>query len=254
MEKDSTWARSAPSPTNWPRDAWNPPLTLVVFVGAIVVVFLGQFAYLIYAVRAGLVDPAHLMSAPVTQLLLLQFAGTLPVAFYFLGLVPRLAKTSLRDLGFRLPGLGDLAYAIAGAIAMVVVVDIFGDLIATLLHRHDTETAIALMHQIKSPLETFLFVFLACAFAPFYEELSFRAFVFNALSRNPLRALARGRQRFDHSHGRHSAGLRGHGPRLRVREDEKLLGERVDARYVQFDRHRGVLRLSPAVGARCASR
>ena len=72
---------------------------------------------------------------------------------------------------------------IVGALAMFVLVDGSGSLIATLLHRHDTEQAIALLKDMKTLGERTFFFLLACAFAPFYEELAFRAFVFNALTR-----------------------------------------------------------------------
>jgi len=40
-----------------------------------------------------------------------------------------------------------------------------------------------LLHQMKTPFQQLLFFSLACVFAPFYEELTFRVFIFNALSR-----------------------------------------------------------------------
>lgn len=183
MQNNSTWARSVPSPIDWPRDAWNPWFTGLVFGGAIVVFVLAQTAYLVVAVDVHAIDPHRITELPVGQNLLLQFVSWGSVAAYFLLVIPYGLHVPLSALGFRAPSSRDLGIAVAGAFAMVIVVNGAGTLATELSHRHDTEAAITLLHQLRTPLDRTAFVLLACVVAPFCEELTFRAFLFNALSR-----------------------------------------------------------------------
>jgi len=182
VRNNSTWAPSAPSPINWPREAWNPWFTVLAFVGAVVVFVVAQTAYVVAAVALHAIDLRH-PTIPGGQMLWLQLFTWLPVTVYLLFVTPLVAKTSLRGLGFRAPSARDIGIAVIGAFAMVVLVNGAGTIASEMLHRRDTETAIALLHQLKTPFEKVVFVLLACVFAPFYEELTFRVFVFNSLSR-----------------------------------------------------------------------
>jgi membrane protease YdiL (CAAX protease family) len=170
-------------PTNWPHEAWNPLFTGAAFVGAIVVVFASALAYLFVAVAVHAIDPRSVAGVPAAQQLLLQFVVFGALAVYLLIVIPLVARTPLRALGLRTPTARELGIGAAGALAMFVLVDGSGSLIASLLHRHDTEQAIALLKDMKTPGQRAFFFLLACAFAPFYEELAFRAFIFNALTR-----------------------------------------------------------------------
>jgi hypothetical protein len=97
--------------------------------------------------------------------------------------IPPLSKTSLRELGFRAPTARELGIAIAGTIVMTVAVECASAAVAALTHRHDTEAAVAIMQQMKTPVERFAFFTIACVLAPLIEELGFRVFLFNAMTR-----------------------------------------------------------------------
>jgi membrane protease YdiL (CAAX protease family) len=97
--------------------------------------------------------------------------------------LPRLARTSLNQLGFHKPSSRDLGIAFAGAVAMWLVVSIVGGAIVALTHRHSTEAAVALLQQLRTPGEKILYIAIAVVLAPMLEELTFRIFLFNALSR-----------------------------------------------------------------------
>jgi len=182
VRNNSTWALSAPSPIAWPREAWNLPLTLLCIVGAIVIAVVSQVAYVVVEMAAGSIDTRHpVLSAD--QTLIAQVVIYLPLGAYLLWLLPWLSKTSLRDLGFRKPTSRDLGIAVAGAIVMTVAVSLAGTVISALTHRQDTETAVALMQQMKTPGEKTVFFAVACVLAPLLEELAFRIFIFNALTR-----------------------------------------------------------------------
>ncbi len=182
MRNNSTWALSAPSPIAWPPKAWNLPLSVLCFIGVIALAIVSQVAYGLVEIARGTIAARHpVLSAD--QTLIAQIVIYLPVGAYLLWAIPALSKTSLRELGFHAPARRDLAIAVAGAIVMVVAVSTAGSAIAALTHRQDTETAIALMQQMKTPGEKLVFFAVACVLAPLIEELLFRIFIFNALTR-----------------------------------------------------------------------
>jgi len=183
VRNNSTWAPSLPSPTNWPRQAWNPLLTGLVFVSVVILFLAASFFYVFVATANGWIDPRHAADAPPTQQVILQLVGFAPVTVFLLLALPTLARMPLRELGFRAPTPRDVRIALSAALAMVLLVNGLGTLISGFLHRNDTEQAILLLHQMKTPFQQLLFFSLACVFAPFYEELTFRVFIFNALSR-----------------------------------------------------------------------
>jgi membrane protease YdiL (CAAX protease family) len=158
-------------------------------VGALVLFIVAQLGYVVIALALHAIDLRH-PTIPGDQMLGLQLLTWLPVTIYLLFITPLVAKTSLRGLGFRAPTARDIAVAVVGAFAMVVLVNGAGTIASEVLHRRDTEAAIALLHQLKTPAERAVFFLLACVFAPFYEELTFRVFVFNAFSRYVPIALA----------------------------------------------------------------
>jgi membrane protease YdiL (CAAX protease family) len=183
VQNNSTWAPSVPSPIAWPREAWNPWFTALAFAGGLVVFVVAQTADVVVAAKLHALDPNHLTNLPVAQTLILQFVSWGAIAAYFLLVLPYGLHVPLSTLGFRAPTAHELNFAVVGALAMCVIVNGTGTLTTALSHRHDTEAALALLHQLHTPLERIGFVVFACGVAPFCEELVFRAFVFSALSR-----------------------------------------------------------------------
>ena len=183
MRNNSTWAPSALSPTPWPRKAWQIPLTILAAFGAFVCAVVPGVIYIIISAQMGLIDRAHPAKMPPDQLLFAQLISYIPLGLYLMYALPRVAHVSLRELGIRRPTARELAIGAAGTVAMWLVVSLSGALIAALSHRHDTEAAVALLQQMKSPGEKLLFFAIACILAPMLEELTFRVFLFNALTR-----------------------------------------------------------------------
>ncbi len=182
MRNNSTWAPSALSPTPWPHDAWRPALTILAGFGAVVFYVVPPLAYLIVAAMLHLVDPRQPFRS-ADQLLIAQLVGYIPIAIYLGFVLPRVARTSLRDLGFRRPNASEMGTALLGTIVMWLAVTLIGAAIVAATHRHDTENAIALLKAMKTPAEQLAFFLLACVLAPMIEELIFRVFIFNALSK-----------------------------------------------------------------------
>ena len=186
MRNNSTWAPSALLPTNWPRESWNPILATLTLVAAVVILFLVQTGYAVFGLRvshAFTFEQLQTQTLPPTQMMLLQFISFTPIVIFLLLVLPLLAKRPLSQLGFRVPTGRDLMVAVAGAVAMAIAVDGSGSVLAEVFHRHDTEQAVVLLKSLKTPSQQLLFFLLACIFAPFSEELLFRVFIYNALTR-----------------------------------------------------------------------
>jgi uncharacterized protein len=186
---NSTWMRSRPWPTSWEPSDFPLGWTVLTALGAIFCfiapALLYMFAYIFYLVAVRHVAPSQLgpTSFPATQLLLAQLISYAPLAGYLLATTPRLSHRTLYELGFRVPGRREVGMGLVGLIAMFAAVYGASLIVAALTHRHDTEAAVALMKQLKSPFGKALFVLVVVICGPMAEELLFRVFLFNAVSR-----------------------------------------------------------------------
>ena len=172
-----------PSPTTWEPSSFNPTLTILAFVGIVVLNVLPAAAYLAIVLSVRGADVHHLDRISAHDLLRAQFVTYIPLGLYLIWIVPALSLRSLRELGVRRPTPREVAIGLAGTAAMVLAIDVAGGIIAALTHRHDTEQAVALLKELHSPGDLALFVVIAAVLAPMIEELTFRVFLFNAVSR-----------------------------------------------------------------------
>jgi membrane protease YdiL (CAAX protease family) len=194
VENNSTWLPSPPSPANSVRSGFNLSASIVFAAGAVIIALAAIVAFVLLASSTGAVDLNHRVF-PIMFELVGELAIYVPVAAFMLIFLPLLAKRSLAELGLRPPGFIEIAIAILGAFAMLIAVDGAGAIVTAITHRHDTEAAIALLKNLKTAPEKFLFLSIAVLFAPMLEELGFRVFLFNAFARYTpvwLAALASG--------------------------------------------------------------
>ncbi len=182
MQNNSTWASLVPSPIVWPAKSWNVGLSILVALGGAAAFIVPSVIYVIGAAQFGAIDPHHPMGK-MDPLLIAQLIAYVPAGIYFSGITPLLAQVSLRDLGFHAPTARDIGIALCGVVVMYVVVNGLGALAIAITHRHDTESAIDLLQHLSTPGERLALVLMACAIAPMVEELIFRVFVFNGLTR-----------------------------------------------------------------------
>lgn len=182
MRNNSTWARSALSPTLWPREAFGLARTFLTLLGAIFFATVPGFVYIAIGAALGTVDVRHIKNSP-DQLLVAQIYTYAPLGIFLVFVLPKLARVSLATLGLRRPTLRELAFGAVGTLAMWFLVTAVGASIAAISHRHDTETAVELLKAMKSPAQQLLFFTIACILAPMIEELTFRVFIYNALTR-----------------------------------------------------------------------
>ncbi len=186
MRNNSTWAPSALSPILWPKAAWNPWLVLATVLAVVILNIVPAFVYvLIYnIVRDGSQSNVHtVVMPPPFQLLLAQIVTYVPVVAFLAFVLPRIAHVSLASLGVRMPTSRDVVIGLVGTVAMWLTVVVASAIATSVTHRHDTESAVAILKGLKTPLSIGTFFLLACVFAPIVEELTFRVFIFGALTR-----------------------------------------------------------------------
>ncbi len=180
VQNNSTWAPSAPSPIVWAPDAWSIGSILLVVLG-VAFCFVGvPLMYVVAGALAGFIDVKHLS---IEQELIAQTISYVPLGLFLLAVLPRISRTSLYTLGFRVPTARDVRIGLGGIIAMWLVVTLVGTAIASLSHKHETEQAIALLRGLHTPGQKAFFAFIAIALAPMLEEMTFRVFLFNAWTR-----------------------------------------------------------------------
>lgn len=182
MENNSTSLPSPPSPTPSRPSGFNLWASLAFLLGAVAVALGALFAFLIYAVFTGEIDVHQRRIGPMAEMV-----GTIvmyvPLGAYLVFGLPLLARRTLRELGMRAPGWREVGIGLFGALLMTLAVNLTGAAIIAITHRHDTEAAIALLAQLKTPREQATFIAIAALFAPLVEELGFRVFLFNAFAR-----------------------------------------------------------------------
>ncbi len=191
MRNNSTWAPSALSPIPWPRNAWKPGLVAVNVVAIAILAVVPGVAYIVAYELIGRSAHAHGGNPPPFQQIVAEFVTYVPLGAYLVFVLPRIAHVTLAELGIRKPAGRDLAIGAAGAVVMWLTVIVASSAAEAITHHHDTESAVELLKGLKGPVQLGTFVVLACVFAPIIEELTFRVFVFGALTRYvPIAAAA----------------------------------------------------------------
>jgi membrane protease YdiL (CAAX protease family) len=181
VEKISTSDRSPLSPTRSPDAGfvwWQSLLFAVVLFLALVI---PSVFVLVFMIVGGWVHEADLRKFSWQVLVgqLVAYACALALIFPVL---PMIARRSWAALGLRAPRLLDAGYGIVGAFVMVAVTLATGAAQDAIFHLKPDEVQVQWLRAARGPLIG-MFVVLACAAAPFFEELTFRGFVFNAFRR-----------------------------------------------------------------------
>lgn len=184
MVKTSTSERSLYSPRNWPADAFIWWRSLLVAVVLCVTLYVPVVALALVLFSTGALNRQALTAgAPFGwPLFWLQMFGYVLPTVVLLALLPVLARVPLGELGLRRPRTTDLAWGLAGALAMVLAVSGTGAIEQAAFHIKADETQVQWLQTTRGPLLAAL-VFLACIAAPLFEEVLFRGFIFNALLR-----------------------------------------------------------------------
>jgi membrane protease YdiL (CAAX protease family) len=180
---------SPPSPIDWPRDSFRIAFTFIAIVGAVILVFvtgaIGIVATVLitHAPLAGSDLKSCPPRMPVDITLWSQVSLYAPIAAYLLLILRPISKLSFAQLGLRMPTMRELWIGVVGAVAMWLAVEVSGGVIDALTHHHDTEAAIDLLKQLRTPLQQAEFILIAIVLAPLVEELAFRVFLFSAFWR-----------------------------------------------------------------------
>lgn len=184
MVKTSTSERSLHSPRSWPAEAFVWWRSLLVGVVLCITLYVPVVALALVLFSTGVLTRHDLTpGAPFAwPVFWLQMFGYVLPTVVLLALLPVLARVSLAVLGLRRPRATDLAWGVAGAIAMVLAVSATGGIEQAAFHVKADETQVQWLQTTRGPLLGAL-VFLACVAAPLFEEVMFRGFIFNALLR-----------------------------------------------------------------------
>jgi CAAX protease family protein len=186
--KNSTSARSPLSPKLWPDNAfvWWQSLLLAVVVLVALFVALAIVVGLVVSLF-GLNVLRH-PSAGVA--IVIQLLGVYaPVGVLLVIALPLIGHRPLRALGLRLPTGTDILWGLVGAFAMWLITTVVGVLEESAFHTKVTETAVDMLKATHGPM-LFAFAAFAAFVAPFFEELVFRGFLFNAILRYTPPAVA----------------------------------------------------------------
>lgn len=181
MVKTSTSARSPLSPTLWPPDAFRWWFSLAVMALLILsqIIPAAIFVAVLFTLRLATLQDLKTLSWPIVAGQLAAYA----VSLALLGaLLPVLARRPLTALGLRIPRASDLGWGLAGAAAMVIVATATGAAQDAIFHLKPDEVQVHWLREARGSL-VLGFAFLACIAAPFFEELTFRGFLFNAFLR-----------------------------------------------------------------------
>jgi membrane protease YdiL (CAAX protease family) len=171
-------------PFFWPKGAWNPWLSLLTLFGLIVVNVIPAAGFIVWYNMAHLhISGVPVVTPPTFDLIILQIVTYVPVAIFLLSLLPPISRVSLAELGIRKPTNRDVMIGFGGSLVMLVVVLLASQLMSMVAHHHDTEEAVTMLKQVRTPSGVLLFVILATVLAPLIEELTFRVFIFGALTR-----------------------------------------------------------------------
>jgi membrane protease YdiL (CAAX protease family) len=179
--KTSISERSPLSPKSWPADAFVWWQSLLFAFALAFVTFVPAFLLLIALLIAHVVSRHDLETfswpAIIVQLVSYAFALTFLVA-----VLPLIAHRSLANLGLRAPTAGDLAWGVGGAVVMIGFAALVATLQEAVFHLKSDEVQVHMLRDARGSVVAGL-VLVACVGAPFFEELTFRGFVFNALLR-----------------------------------------------------------------------
>jgi membrane protease YdiL (CAAX protease family) len=179
--KTSTSARSPLSPTLWPAEAFRWWLSLAVLglVLASQIIPTALFIAVLFMLHLTTLQDLKSLSWPIILGQIAAYAASLAI---LAAMLPVLARRPLSALGLRLPRGRDLAWGLGGAAAMVIGATATGALQDAVFHLKPDEVQV---HWLREARGTLIggFIFLACVGAPFFEELTFRGFLFNAFLR-----------------------------------------------------------------------
>jgi membrane protease YdiL (CAAX protease family) len=169
--------------TSWRRGTFSVPASIVFVIGAAILFVVASVILVLIALKMGKLNIHQAHNLPATTLLVAQLLAYGPLGLYMLRFLPSVAGMSLRDLGLRMPSARDIAIGAGGALLMLAAVQLSALAMIALTHQQPTEEAIALLRQVKTPLQKILFVATAVVVAPMIEELGFRVFLFSAIRR-----------------------------------------------------------------------
>lgn len=161
------------SPTRSPES-----FALAPSLGLVIAAVCAGFATAVVAAAVSGVRLHHFAAWQVNIVQLAFYAG---VGSVLLPLLPRVAGQSLEALGLGMPHVRQLLWGVLGVPVMLVVTAIIGAFLTVFTGPHE-QAALRMLPKFDTPGLLLSFAFVAAIAAPFFEELFFRGFLFNAFA------------------------------------------------------------------------
>lgn len=184
MVKISTSVRSPLSPTLYPPEAFSWWASLLFLVALVAASFVPAAIFLavLLVFRVATVQEMQGLKSLTWPVIFAQFVSYAVSLALIAAILPAIAKRPLSALGLRPPRAVDLLWGLGGAVAMIAFAGAAGAVQELAFHVKSDEVQVHWLREARGTLIAG-FVFLACFAAPFFEELTFRGFVFNAFFR-----------------------------------------------------------------------
>jgi hypothetical protein len=184
VENSSASPTSPDWPTHWLPDAFSWWRSIAVAIGLLLLILVVSAIVVGIYLRSTGAGPLSLTHPTLGLALGLQIILDIAIVVFLVLILPRLARLSLRDLGFTVPTWRQVGIAVLGAIAMVLVVNLLGSAIESFFHVKHQQDVIKIALSINKSGMKAVFAVVALVGAPLMEEFSFRIFIFNAVRRH----------------------------------------------------------------------
>lgn len=183
MENNSASPTSRASVTGFAPNAFNPWYSLLVLLGAVVLLFSVVIAgAVVWYVKHGFDIVALERTLAGFYGVEIQSVAEIFVVLYFLLVLPPLGGRSLRDLGFRALSGRDVSRIALAIAVMFVLVTALGSFFENVLHIKTPEAAVKMFITLRGTPKV-LFAVFAIVVGPVTEEFFFRIFMFNATNK-----------------------------------------------------------------------
>lgn len=170
---------SQDSPVVFPPNAFNWPATIFFVIGIGLVLFAVMLATGIAWALAGGLDLGTLARIGMPAVVM-QGVGEIGAVIFVLVLLPVVARTPLRSLGFRGLSASQAGTIALGTVLMWALVTPVASALQNALHFKTPEAAVAVFVH-ASGFQRALFAFFGVVIAPLFEEALFRWTIFNAM-------------------------------------------------------------------------
>lgn len=169
------------SQTDFAPNGFNWIATIGVICATLVIVFVVLGAAIVFWLAGhGLDTQGAIKEFSSLYGVGVQSLAELIAVLFLLLVLPPLAGTDLRGLGFRAIAKGDAIYVVGAIVAMFVLTTVLGSFLENALHVKGNEEAVQMFLNLHG-MQRALFAIFAVVVGPLAEEMFYRVLIFNAM-------------------------------------------------------------------------